>query len=554
MIATARTLVRLRWALTWAALRKSVWQTVGYIMAMMLGLVAIASTVVVALAVGLLPPSAQLRPGEPPINIFGPSGVVNIAVVFLGASLTLMVGVVQLMLLGEGSTMNPQKFALYGIPDRELQFGLLASGLSGVPAITGLIGFMVWAFAYRAMGPAAVVAALIAAPLTVITMMSLSKLLLALSTTLITSKRGKGVFYIVVILLFITACQIPNILVSNGGVSDFDPGSLKPVMQVMAWTPLAAAFQIPFDAAFGSPLVLLGRVAVLVATWVVCFAGCTWCLRHERLTTGAATRTVTAKGIGAFGWMPDSVSGAVSARLVTYLRRDPRQAMLFAMPVFFAVIFGLQSRGESMMVWQALIWSGWMLSIAESNGLSYDGRGFTMQVIAGVRGIDDRRGRARVYVLIATVYLTVLAIAIAVFTGDWSDPEHRLIGVLFWAIGLAEALCGLGMAEVTSCVLMYPVPSMDKPFSSPQGRAVAQGFFPFAYLFGSLLLLLPTGIVAIVLVAIGEISFSYWVLIPVALANGVVMLVLGTWIGGKLLDARMLSIVSTLDSFASLQH
>ena len=83
---------------------------------------------------------------------------------------------------------------------------------------------------------------------------------------------------------------------------------------------------------------------------------------------------------------------------------------------------------------------------------------------------------------------------------------------------------------------------------------MAQGFFPFAYLFGSLLLLLPTGIVAIVLVAIGEISFSYWVLIPVALANGVVMLVLGTWIGGKLLDARMLSIVSTLDSFASLQH
>ena len=45
----------------------------------------------------------------------------------------------------------------------------------------------------------------------------------------------------------------------------------------------------------------------------------------------------------------------------------------------------------------------------------------------------------------------------------------------------------------------------------------------------------------------------YWVLIPVFLLNGVGFLALGSWLGGKLMDARMLSIVSTLDSFASLQ-
>ena len=42
-------------------------------------------------------------------------------------------------------------------------------------------------------------------------------------------------------------------------------------------------------------------------------------------------------------------------------------------------------------------------------------------------------------------------------------------------------------------------------------------------------------------------------IIPVALANGIGVLALGTWLGGKLLEARILSIVSTLDSFASLQ-
>ena len=41
-------------------------------------------------------------------------------------------------------------------------------------------------------------------------------------------------------------------------------------------------------------------------------------------------------------------------------------------------------------------------------------------------------------------------------------------------------------------------------------------------------------------------------IIPVALAIGIGILALGTWLGGKLMDARMLSIVATLDSFASL--
>lgn len=38
------------------------------------------------------------------------------------------------------------------------------------------------------------------------------------------------------------------------------------------------------------------------------------------------------------------------------------------------------------------------MSVVESNGLAYDGRGFTMEVIAGVRGRTDRIGRVRVYV------------------------------------------------------------------------------------------------------------------------------------------------------------
>lgn len=401
MISSAITLVRLRWTLTLATLRKSAWQTVAYVFSAVLAAGTIIGTGVLAWFIGILPPFTVNADGFP-LNILGSGGIVNIVVVLVGA-----------------------------------------------------------------------------------------------------------------------------------------------------------AFQLPFDALTGAWAVLLARIAILAVTWIVCFAVCTWCLRHERLTIGANSPSETAKGIGAFAWMPDSASGAVSARLITYLKRDPRQAMTFAMPVLFLIIFAFQAHGISAVVWQSLIWCGWFMSVVESNGLAYDGRGFTMEVIAGVRGRTDRIGRVRVYVGIMVVYMVLLYLAgivlVGALAGRWAQPDDLATGLIFLATGMGIALSGLGVAEVTSCVLMYPVASMDKPFSAPQGRAMAQGFFPFVYMLGSLLLMLPTGIVALVMLLTGAEGVMWLAIIPVALANGIGILALGTWLGGKLMDARMLSIVATLDSFASLQ-
>lgn len=488
---------------------------------------------------------------------FPDAPMTNRYAVLVGATITVFIGLIQLMMLGEGSTMSPRKFALYGIADRNLQFGLLLSGLSGLPAITGVISLMLWSLAYRAMGPAVVIAELVAAPLAVITMMSISKMLIALSTTLVTSKRGKSTFYIVIVLLFVVICQLPNILVNSGIAFGLDPSAWSAAAAVMAWTPFGAVFQLPFDVLSGAWLPALARIAILVVAWVVCFAVCTWCLRCERLTVGVAGQSATVKGVGAFSWMPDSTSGAISARVLTYLKRDPRQVMIFAMPVLFIIIFAFQAHGIHAIVWQSMIWCGWLMSIVESNGLAYDGRGFTMEVIAGVRGWADRLGRVRVYVGIMVVYMALLyvgcVVIVGVTAGRWAQPDDLIIGLFFLAVGLGVGFSGLGVAEITSCVLMYPVASMDKPFSSPQGRAMAQGFFPFVYMLGSMLLMLPTGIAAIVLLVIHAGIVGWLVIIPVALANGIGVLALGTWLGGKLLEARILSIVSTLDSFASLQ-
>ena len=59
--------------------------------------------------------------------------------------------------------------------------------------------------------------------------------------------------------------------------------------------------------------------------------------------------------------------------------------------------------------------------------------------------------------------------------------------------------------------------------------------------------------VAIVLV-VADMGGWLWVMAPVGLANGVAAMVIGSWLGGKLLDARAIRVVQTLDSFASLQR
>lgn len=483
-------------------------------------------------------------------------GVLHVAVMYGSTFAGFIILFIQLMLVGDGSTMAPHRFALYGIPDRKLQLGMLLGGLSGLPAICGTLALMLWSLAYRWMSVGMVVMQLIAAPLAIITMMSLAKLVISASTTLVRSKRGKNAFYLIAMIVFIVLCQLPNIIdnpADSGSLYDFPSLTDLSVADALSWTPFGAAFQLPYDLLTGNPLLFVARLAILAVTWVVCFVGCVWCLRHDRVTAGAPERAAKVRGIGAFGWMPDSTSGAMSARLLTYLRRDPRQILLFVMPVLFVALFALQSRGITIVIWQGLIWGGWMMQMTEGNGLAYDGRGFTLEVLAGVRGWDDRRSRMRVFASINVIYMVVLGLACFVLTGDWRTADGLLLGVTFICLALGVSFSSIGVAEITNCSLMYPVPSMDKPFSTPQGRAVAQGLFPFVQLFGCLIPMLPTILVAIVLV-VADMGGWLWVMAPVGLANGVAAMVIGSWLGGKLLDARAIRVVQTLDSFASLQR
>ncbi|MFT8704369.1 ABC transporter permease [Bifidobacterium aquikefiricola] len=542
----AMLVIRLRWSLTWAYLRKSSWQTIGFIVGIVVALACIVGVGRGAWEIG------SLVSEHSDVNGVSSLLIMNTVMVVGGTFAFLMTIILQLMLFGQGSTLSADRFEIFGIRDRDLQFGLTLSGLCGVPGITSLAVAFLISLIYRSFGLPTVVVSLIAAPCAVITIVSLSRLIMSAASTLLQSKRSQSMLYIAIILIFILVANTPNIVINSFGIQKLQLGWFTGFSNVLGWTPFGAAFQLPFDALTGNWLMALVRVLILFLTWCLCFMASMWLMRRERMVAGAAEKVVLSKGIGSFSWMPDSVSGAVSARYLTYLLRDPRQAMVLLMPVIFLGLFSLQSGTLSEMVFAAPLMSAMFMMMPESNGLAYDGMGMTMHVQMGVRGIDDRIGRARVLAVLGAIYMLLIG-AVSLVVYNLRDGQYMMIGTVCALCAVGMYLASVGVAEVCSCMFMYPVASLKKPFSSPQGRALSQGFLPFIPMLATGLVMTPTAVTIIVLAVLSGMGFL-WIAIPVALVNGLLVLWLGVVLGGRIMDARQLKIVATLNHFAQLQR
>lgn len=534
-------LIRLRWTLTIAALRHSPQRIVAMIIAVIGALGLIAAAISGGIALGARP---DMTVGASAWNTF------HTGVVLGGAGAILAVLLIQLMYVGQASAMDPRKFELFGIPDRELTRGLFAAGLCGIPAISGTLALLAFASAYRRAGGVVVVVALLAAPIAIVVMLALSKAMIALFSALADSRRARGRIYIISMPVFILACQLPSLLVGSG-TSEV---AYAKYATIVGWTPFGTIFALPFDAADGAWGLLAARLIIAAITVALCYRVSLWCLNRQRVRGGAGEQVHVRQGIGIFESVPDTKSGAIAARLATYLRKDPRQLVMYAAPVLIMLVMLLEPDGSRDMVWVSVAIGGLMLVALEGDGVAYDGLGFTLEVISGVRGIEDRKGRVGVHVLIVTAYLTVLAVACALISGSWESLNGWSESLAFWGIGLGLGFNALGVAEVISPVLMYPIAPPDRPFSTPQGRAATQMLFPLVQMIGSVLLMLPTAVVMAALDSAGVNDLQLlWAVAATALLNGVGVLALGTWLGGIVLDERQLKVLATLRDFASLQ-
>lgn len=543
------TMVRLRWALTFSVMRKSIWQKIGFGISIVFGL-----AIICALGFAGWEAGKYLNPGMlADAKDWQEFQLIPIMIASIVSIFTLFIN---LFMLGSDTTLKSRSFALYGIPHVKQQAGMLLGSLFGAISISCTIALALWSLAYRSFGIVPVLVSVIAAPLYVATIVSLSKMLIELLDTILINKRSRNIFYFVIFvayMLFVASMNThsPSQIVISLGTS---------FCAVSAFTPLSAAMALPLDAINGNWLALVIRFLICVVTIAACFAISVFCAKLEpKLLRGEQKTVVKTKGIGFFASVPDNIVGAIIARIVSVMRRDMRQLFLLIAPLFMLVVAGgtsFNAKGFGSIA-QDIGVSGWMIYAAMlmgmvvGNNIAYDGTAFTMHAIIGVKGLHDRLAHAIVWSVICAVYFAILGIGVYAFLFFVANVQQNMNAVMFQTlspIGVAFATIGIGL--ISSCIAMYPVASIEKPFSRPQGSAGGRSFAAIGFSLLSVVCMIPSIAAVIAFVVIN--TNLLWIACILFVVNGFVVLAVGVIIGGKVMDKRMIRIVENLRRFASI--
>ncbi|MFD2796892.1 hypothetical protein ACFS27_25260 [Promicromonospora vindobonensis] len=523
--------------------RRSVWQTIGMIVAVLYALGTVGMLVAAMIFVGVA--------GDPAWAAVA---------ITLGGVLT-VVGwwLIPIFAFGVDATLDPHRFSTFAIPRRTLLAGLAVAGLVSVPGIATVLLALGVSFAW-VLEPGVLLVSLVGAVLGVATCVLGSRALTTLLAPVLESRRYREVVTIVALVLVVMIGPFVGWLANGVEVSvgaeatgggDVSTGAqLLPLFQqvasVVGWTPFGAAWSLGGAAHAGDWAGLAGRLAVALATialaWLVWDRALARSLERPPVGDGNGGK---AKGLGPFGRVPFSPTWAVAARTATYWLRDPRYSGSIAIIPLLPVImyFTSQSTGSFFMLLATGPFVAWILGFSISNDIGYDNTAFALHVSSGVDGRADRWGRA-----IPMLVMGPLVSAATVVASVWAaDSWHLTLPLLGLAFGLL--LVSTGVSCAASARLVYPVAKPgESPLKSPQGAAMAtfvsQGI-GFVITLGLSVPVLAVGITAIVL---GSVLWGV-VTVVVGVLYGALILVLAVRFGARVYDKRLPELLQQVQSF-----
>jgi ABC-2 type transport system permease protein len=453
---------------------------------------------------------------------------------FIVVGATTVVGfIVVPLVFGVDDTMDPRRFALFGVPNRTLAMGLAAAAMIGIPAIVlaiALAGTVVtWS---RGVGETLL--AVIAAVTAFGTCLLIARVTTSLASLLLATRRAREITGVLGILLVVLLSPVIVVLVSLDW-ADSGRQVLESIAGLLGWTPLGAAFAVPGDAVAGDWGAAVLKLLIAVATLGVIWLGWQALVARMLVTPGREASARSYRGQGWFDRMPHTPTGAVAARSLTYWFRDARYwvsiVMIPVVPVLILVPLGLAGFPLQYTALVPVPLMCLLLGWALHNDTAYDDTAVWLHVASGVRGAADRAGRL-VPVLIAGVLVIGLGAAVtAAVLDDW-----RLLPTL---IGVSTALLlgGLGIGSITSARFPYPaVKPGDSPFQQPQSTGAITALVQSITMFGSLLIAAP----AIVFGALGILVDPAWHAASFFAGTvlGLLAIVGGIAIGGRVFDRR----------------
>ncbi|QDP95572.1 hypothetical protein FOE78_06310 [Microlunatus elymi] len=512
-------IVGLKLSLLRNGLRRSTWRLV----AMIIGLVYGAAIVAGAWA-GLI----ALR--------FAPS--------WLAADLTtvgfslLTVGwlLMSLLAFGADETVDPSRFALLPVSAQRLQPGLFLAGLIGVPGLaTALIGLgsvVTWA-----RSPGLIIVAVISVPFGVASCFLIARVATTAFAQALSSRRFRD-FAAVVMALFGAGVALSINAITRAS-SDFSPAALRAMLQhtaaALGWTPFGWSWSAPAELATGSwpaaMIKLLLSAALIILLW---YGWQRFLVRSltSPLEVGGTTRRA-AHGSFIDRLYPATRAGAVAARSLRYWRRDPRYlAAISGICVAPLIIIVTQlinpHSGSATVAMFAPTLLSLLIGSVVTSDISYDGTALWTHVSTGIRGADDRAGRAMAVGTVIGPIALIMTVVVAVL----GHKEALLPQVLALVIGLGMIAIGVGCWAGT--VWQVPVPP---PGSNPFQRGNSGGLAALAST-GATVGLTAACALPTIAVVIGSfwIGWLAYVGIAVGVVSGIVALRLGIGLGGARLD------------------
>lgn len=516
-------LVRLKLTLLRNGLRRSPWKVVGLVLT---GLYAL-------FMVGLATAGLVLLGSQD-------DAVLTRTVVVLAGTL-LVAGwwLLPLVAFGVDSTLDPARFTLFPLRRRHLLTGLTLAALVGVPGVATVLLGGASALAWW-QDPVALAAGVVGGVLGVGLAVVGSRAVTTLLAPLVGGRRFREVAAVLAIVpLMLVGPIVLGVTTGLQVVAD----ALPEVAVVAGWTPLGAPWALAADVAAGAWLAAGAKLVIVVATAGGLVVVWDRSLTASLVRPGGSGHVSRSAGLGFFGWMPATPTGAVAARCLTYWVRDSRYAAAVAVvPVLVLLLWFLGRGGDALLGAGVLVAfvMGWSLSA----DVAYDDTAFWTHVAAPVDGRVDRAGRALAGLLVGGVVVLATDVLVLGASGRW-DATLPVLGM-----SLGVLAVGLGASSVYSARVVYPVPKPgDNPFSTPQGSSFAVMASQSVGLLLLLALCLPTVVLGVAAVLTGVALLDVLALV-VGLGVGAAVLIAGVRTGARVYDQRAPELLQTIRSFA----
>ena len=507
--------LRLKLRLLGNAFRRNPWQLVGMILALLYGL----GTAVILVA-GLF----ALR--------FVDIELARSAEVVFGALVVIVFTVLPLF-LGIDDTLDPRRFALFGMSNNRLSVGLALASLISVPAVVitviALALIVTWSRT-----PLSIALAIASAVLIVVTCLLSARVTTSVAAFLLATRRARDVSGLIGLVVLVCLAPVVAALASVDWEHD-GIAVLTSIERVVGWTPVGAAWASPADAAAGDTDGALWKLAIAVG-WVAVLALC-WRLLVARMLVSPERQAAARRyvGLGWFDRLPATPIGAIASRNLTYWGRDSRYgtslAVIPLIPAIMIVALHIGGLPLNVLAILPVPVMCLFLSWAVHNDVSFDNTAIWLHLASSTHGRDDRWGRL-VPVLLVGVPIVGVGSALSVWAfGDWS--------VLPSLIGVSSAilLSGLGLSSIMSAAFPYPtVRPGDSPFAQPHGGGSPAGLIQ-ALSFGAIIVFAAPPVVFAVLGVLGADGWHLASLVS-GVAIGLGVLVGGVTIGGRVYDRR----------------